>query len=62
MVSTPYNYVDNEKFTVLKKKGENCIANDRIEDLRDVIRSLWDIEINETSFADMVEKANIVRG
>ena len=62
MVSTPYNYVDYEKFTMLKKKGESCVAKDRIDDLRDVIKDLWDIEINETSFADMVEKANIVRG
>ena len=47
---------------MLKRKGENCVINDKIEDLRQVIRGLWAIEIRETSFADMVEKANIVRG
>ena len=62
MVSTPYNFADSEKFTTLKRKGENCIANDKIEELREVVYRLWDIEIKETSFADMVEKANIVRG
>lgn len=62
MISMPYNYADREKFFALKKKGESCVANDKIEDLRQVIRGLWSIEISETSFADMVEKANIVRG
>lgn len=62
MISMPYNYADQEKFYILKKKGENCVINDKIEDLRQVIRGLWSIEIRETSFADMVEKANIVRG
>lgn len=62
MVSTPYKFSDQEKFFMLKKKGESYIANDRIGDLRDVIRALWDIEVEETSFEDMVEKANIVRG
>jgi molecular chaperone DnaK len=62
MVSTPYNYADYDKFNMLMRKGENCITNDRIEELREVIRELWGIEIKETSFADMVEKTNIVRG
>ena len=47
---------------MLKKKGEACITSDKIDDLRQVIISLWSIEINESSFEDMVEKANIVRG
>ena len=62
MTSMPYNYADQDQFNLLKRKGESCVANDRIEDLRQVIRGLWSIEIRETSFADMVEKANIVRG
>lgn len=62
MITMPYNYSDQEKFYTLKKKGESCIRNDKIEDLRQVIIGLWSIEIRETSFADMVEKANIVRG
>ena len=62
MISMPYNYADQEQFFMLKRKGENCVINDKIEDLRQVIRGLWAIEIRETSFADMVEKANIVRG
>jgi molecular chaperone DnaK len=62
MTSMPYNYADQDQFYLLKRKGESCVANDRIEDLRQVIRGLWSIEIRETSFADMIEKANIVRG
>ena len=62
MVSKPYNFSDQEKFFMLKKKGEACITSDKIDDLRQVIISLWSIEINESSFEDMVEKANIVRG
>lgn len=62
MISMPYNFADQEQFCILKRKGENCVINDNIEDLRQVIRGLWAIEIRETSFADMVEKANIVRG
>lgn len=62
MVSMPYNFADQDKYLALKKRGESCIVNDRIEDLRQVIYDLWDIEINETSIADMMEKANIVRG
>ena len=62
MISMPYNFADQEQFYMLKRKGENCVINDKIEDLRQVIRGLWAIEIRETSFADMVEKANIVRG
>ena len=62
MISAPYNYADREKFYALKAKGESCIADDRIDDLRQVIHSLWSIEIRQTSFEDMVEKANIIRG
>ena len=62
MVSMPYNYADQEQFYQLKRKGESFVANDKIEELRQVISALWRIEINESSFADMVEKANIVRG
>jgi molecular chaperone DnaK len=62
MVSMPYNFADQDKYLALKKRGESCIVNDRIEDLRQVIYDLWDIEINEASIADMMEKANIVRG
>lgn len=62
MVSMPYNFADQDKFYTLKRRGENCIINDQIEELRQVIRGLWSIQIRETSFADMVEKANIIRG
>ena len=38
------------------------VSKSLVEDLRQIIRELWTIEINETSIADMVEKANIIRG
>ena len=62
MISAPYNFADQEQFYMLKKKGENCVANDRIDDLRQVIRALRNIEIEETSLSYIVEKENIVRG
>lgn len=62
MTGMPYNFADPDKFQALKQKGESCIAGDRIEDLRQVIRGLWRIEIQETTYADMAEKTNIVRG
>ena len=62
MTRNPYNFSDKEKFYALKNRGEICVREDKIEDLRQVIRALWSIKIRETSFADMVEKANIIRG
>ena len=62
MIQNPYNYADKEKFYILRAHGEQCIREDRIEELRQVIRELWRIEIVETSIEDMMEKANILRG
>ncbi len=62
MISAPYNFADPAQFRALKETGESCIANDKIDDLRQVIYTLSSIEIRETSFADMAAKTNIVRG
>ena len=62
MISAPYNFADPAQFRALKETGESCIANDKIDDLRQVIYTLSSIEIRESSFADMAAKTNIVRG
>ncbi len=62
MIRSPYNFSDYSKFQALKLKGEETIKHGNIDDLRDVIRALWSIEIRETSMEEMMAKTNIVRG
>ena len=62
MVRNPRSFVDQTKFEELKRMGERCVQQDRIEDLRGVIHQLWDIQVRDISIEDMMENANIIRG
>lgn len=62
LVEKEYNFSDQQKFALLKNQGLLCIKEDRIEDLRQVIRGLWSIEMKETSVEEMFEKTNIIKG
>ena len=53
---------DEEKFYNLKAQGEKYIREDNIDDLRNVMYKLWDLQVRKISSDDMHEKANIVRG
>ena len=53
---------DEEKFYNLKAQGEKYIREDNIDDLRNVMYTLWDLQVHKISSDDMHEKANIVRG
>lgn len=62
LVRSPYDYFNPIQFAALKQRGEKDIANDTIDDLRTVIYELVNIRMRDTSFADMVEQANIIKG
>ena len=63
MVSSPHLFTDKNHFEELAQTGTQLIRSDGIEQLRDVVRQLWDIQIAggpENDMSDVV-KANIIR-
>ena len=61
MVSSPHLFADKNHFEELAQTGTQLIRSDGIEQLRDVVRQLWDIQIAGGPENDMSDKANIIR-
>ena len=61
-IADPHNFTDKVQFEKLKQKGQLCIRNDKIDDLREVIVDLTQIQIHETSAEEMLDLANIIKG
>lgn len=62
MIQSPANYRNRAEFERLKANGQRYMNNDRIDELRNVVSGLVEIEINDTSIEDYIEKSNIIKG
>lgn len=61
-VENPHNYLDVQRFNELKRRGDNALANDNIDDLRQILFELFSIQICTDLGDGMFEHANIVKG
>lgn len=61
-VASPANYIDIGRFNELKKLGNAALANDDIDQLRQILFELLAIKINSDSGDGMFDIANIVKG
>lgn len=62
MVASPHNFSDRARFAKLAELGLRCLESDRIDDLREVVLDLLQIQISSASEVEMAEAANIIRG
>ena len=58
----PGNFTDAKAFVQLRNEGEIAIKNNDINHLRRVIGDLFAIQKHAMSTADILTKANILRG
>ena len=56
------NYIDRTKFIELKRLGDRALAEDDIDQLRNVLFELWSIQVHSDSGDGMFDIANIVKG
>ena len=61
-VASPANYIDIGRFNELKKLGNAALANDDIDQLRQILFELLAIKINSDSGDGMFDIENIVKG
>ena len=61
-VASSANYIDIGRFNELKKLGDAALANDDIDQLRQILFELLAIKINSDSGDGMFDIANIVKG
>ena len=61
-VASPANYIDLARFAELKKLGDAALANDDIDQLRQILFELLAIKISSDSGDGMFDIANIVKG
>ena len=61
-VASPTNYIDLARFAELKKLGDAALANDDIDQLRQILFELLAIKISSDSGDGMFDIANIVKG
>lgn len=61
-IADPHNFINKVQYEQLKQKGQLCIRNDDIDELREVIAALNQIQISETSAEEMLDLANIIKG
>ena len=61
-VASPANYIDVGRFNELKKLGDAALANDDIDQLRQILFELLAIKISSDSGDGMFDIANIVKG
>lgn len=60
--ASPSNYIDVVKFYALKRQGDQALANDDIDQLREILFDIYAIQIRQDSGDGMFDVANIVRG
>ena len=56
------NYLDQARFFELKRLGDQALANDDIDKLREILFELLSIRIQADSGEGMFDIANIVKG
>ena len=61
-VASSANYIDIARFNELKKLGDAALANDDIDQLRQILFELLAIKISSDSGDGMFDIANIVKG
>lgn len=61
-VANPNNYIDIQKYSELKQMGNAALANDDIDQLRQILFELLSIQINSGSGDGMFDNVNIVKG
>lgn len=61
-VANPNNYIDIQKYNELKQMGNAALANDDIDQLRQILFELLSIQINSGSGDGMFDNVNIVKG
>lgn len=61
-VANPNNYIDIQKYNELKQMGNVALANDDIDQLRQILFELLSIQINSGSGDGMFDNVNIVKG
>ena len=62
MASSPHWFADHNQFETLVASGRVCLQNDNIDELRQIIWQLAQIQIDHVSDIDTAEIANIIRG
>ena len=60
--SSTSNYLDQGRFRELKRMGDQALAKDDIDQLRDILFELLSIRIHSDSGEGMFDIANIVKG
>ena len=61
-VATSSNYIDLGRFNELKRLGDSALANDDIDQLRQILFELLSIQIHSDSGDGMFDIANIIKG
>ena len=62
MASSAHHFSDPARFRELVAKGMSALQNDDIDELRQVVGHLWQIQIDTGSDTDMLDITNIIRG
>ncbi len=62
MATSPHHFSDTARFKELVSMGRNALQADDIDNLRQIVGQLWQIQIYTGSDTDMLEMANIIRG
>ena len=61
-VVSSVNYMDVSRFNELKRMGDMALANDDIDQLRQILFELLSIQIHSDSGEGMFDIANIIKG
>ena len=61
-VANPNNYIDIQRYNELNQLGNAALANDDIDQLRQILFELLSIQINSGSGDGMFDNVNIVKG
>lgn len=61
-IANPNNYLDIRRFNELRTQGNNALAMDDIDSLREILFELLSIQINTDSGEGMFDNVNIVKG
>lgn len=62
LISQPHNYADQKMFEALKQQGELCVQHQKYNTLRDIINSLYDIQIANDSSEMMLADVTVIKG
>lgn len=62
IIANPNNYIDSQRYNELKQLGNAALANDDIDQLKQILFELLSIQINSDSGVGMFDNANIVKG